>query len=244
MPMSSILNFLVVVAMILTNVSAALTGTTAVQLSVNNTTPTNAVYLPIEYVRDLSGDLDRSDQHFARLVEMPFSAQNIQPRGYDQNRFAVPLQQGLSDLVVTTSMTLAAGTYNFNNVTVTNGSTLALLSNLTYSTGVTITAQNMFVDLGARISADGRGFGSAAGWRPGESGNDAGGGGYGGFGGIGGAWNNVLRAGGEPFGSVFYPQDLGSGGGGSGYQVGGSGGGAITLIVSSTLLIRDRKSVV
>ena len=110
------------------------------------------------------------------------------PAEIDSSLGAIALQQGLEDLIVTSSMTLTVGTYHYNNVTVTNGSTLFLQGDVASGEGVTVTAYNLTVDTAATISADGLGYGSSAGpgaGAPGGGFGNAGGGGYGGRGGEG-----------------------------------------------------------
>src|SRR4030066_336251 len=76
------------------------------------------------------------------------------------------------DLVIDQNTIWSTGTYDYNNVSVTNGAIL------TCNGQVTLNAQNLTVDSGASISADGRGY--IAGTGPGSS--SGGGGTYGGKG--------------------------------------------------------------
>ncbi|MBW1860704.1 MAG: hypothetical protein JRI70_11830, partial [Deltaproteobacteria bacterium] len=116
--------------------------------------------------------------------------------------------------------------------------------------GVVINSDNITVDAGSAISANGEGFGPSTG--PGvaaDAGDCSGGGGYGGqggdgrdyagdcsggggYGGQGGDGRDSLR--GLTYGSVDKPASLGSGGGG---VVSGRGGGAVRLSVTDTLTI-------
>ncbi len=71
-----------------------------------------------------------------------------------------------------------------------------------------------------------------------------GGGGYGGYGGSGAAASQSSPLGGNSYGSLTVPIDLGSGGGGifNNTTAGGSGGGAIRLTVNGTLQVEGRIS--
>jgi uncharacterized repeat protein (TIGR01451 family) len=145
------------------------------------------------------------------------------------------------ETVVSTDETLEAGEYAFQDLIVTNGATLTLTSNTLMEgfKGVEIDADNVTIDLGSSITADGKGHGPSQGPGAGiASGNGAG---YGGDGGAGGCPGGY----GSAYGSAIAPTDLGSGGGGSGATLGGifypstggPGGGAIKLAVSDTLTV-------
>lgn len=109
--------------------------------------------------------------------------------------------------------------------------------------GVTITARNVTVDTGSRISADGQGYVGTAG--PGAGGSDPGcgaitagaGGGHGGRGGD--ARHGIL--GGPPYGSSTTPIDPGSGGGNNPgcnvHSTVNAGGGWIGLEVEGALAV-------
>ncbi len=170
--------------------------------------------------------------------------------------------------------------YAFADVTVSNGATLTIAGGsavhvagtikvtgpkskiLLQSTnrvigdggvGVTLEADNIQVDVGARISADGQGYpgGSSAsgvGMGPGGgmsggtgSGKAGGGGSYGGLGGNGRGNDAGLSTSGVLYGTdatgILAPTELGSGGGstGDGLVVGQTGGGSIQLLVSGLL---------
>ncbi|MCG2726399.1 MAG: hypothetical protein L6420_09160 [Elusimicrobia bacterium] len=97
-------------------------------------------------------------------------------------------------------------------------------------------ANNLDIKQGGKIIADGRGYGSNSGPGKGLEGVRQGsGGGYGGKGGKGD--NNVL--GGEVYGSIAEPLELGSGGGKGRYSNirGGAGGGLIKLEVGNILRV-------
>jgi parallel beta-helix repeat protein len=101
--------------------------------------------------------------------------------------------------------------------------------------GVIINSDNITIDSGARISADGEGFATNAG--PGRAMNAGDCSGGGGYGGIGGDGRDSL--GGPTYGSVDQPTALGSGGAGA-YS--GRGGGAIKLNVINTLTVNGTVS--
>ena len=121
------------------------------------------------------------------------------------------------------------GIYYFNNLTVTDNSTLTLGGYYTDSDdgrGVTLNLDgDLTVSSGSKISADGQGYvarsGSGAGY--GNSGEAGSGGTYGGFGGVS-ADNGVNP---NTYGNEYAPYNLGSG---SGIESeGASGGGAIVI---------------
>ena len=105
--------------------------------------------------------------------------------------------------------------------------------------GVTIAAGNVTVAAGASITADGQGYVGTGGSGLGPGGGiynrwEHGGGG-GGYGGAGGSGDNGSNPGGQTYGSVLQPTDLGSSGGRGFDGWTGSGGGAIRLAVTGTL---------
>lgn len=130
------------------------------------------------------------------------------------------------------------GVYAFSDLTVGANGLIELISydsgDTSYQNdyGVTIEADNIDVQVGGVISADGTGYGYEIDFG-GPSGP-----GYGGdqngssYGGYGEGMNSY------PYGDLFEPNKLGSKGGDcSSYNPGGNGGGAITLDVSNTLNI-------
>lgn len=133
-----------------------------------------------------------------------------------------------------------------NGVTVTGNSAIlaqardntAKVNSQWQGKGITISADNIRVDAGSRIHADGQGYAgnncSGAGVGPGGAPLNCNNNGNGGSHGGKGAGPNA--AGMTTYGSRFAPVDLGSGGSG-GFQSGyaGSGGGAIRLLVAGTL---------
>ena len=63
------------------------------------------------------------------------------------------------DLVVTASQTLSAGTYAYDNVSVSNGATRTLLGDDSTGVGVTlVVAGDVTVEAGAQIDASGEGY--------------------------------------------------------------------------------------
>ncbi len=113
------------------------------------------------------------------------------------------------------------------------------------STGLNLViSNNLVIEAGSAVTADGKGFGGGFGSGAGGSllsdfpygppfyYTSGGGGAYGGFGGssLGGA------TGGAAYGLVLAPTNSGSGGG-AGADVGGSGGGSIILVVGGDILV-------
>ncbi|MGE0267302.1 MAG: hypothetical protein AB7S78_02425 [Candidatus Omnitrophota bacterium] len=140
-----------------------------------------------------------------------------------------------ANLTVTSNTTLSTGSYAYDDVTVSNN------ANLTLEGTVHITADNITVSSGSRITADKKGYDAKLG--PGAGSTSVTGGSGGGHGGNGGR-TPVLPAKGLWYGSATQPFQMGSGGGGSTCSVnnvlvqsGGRGGGAIWLDVSNTLTI-------
>lgn len=150
-----------------------------------------------------------------------------------------------------TATALNLGVFNCSGLTIriTSGATLTLDS---YDSGdslytndysVYITADNITIDLGATISADGQGYAGgnagADGVGPGAGDGTLNNGGGGGYGGAGGASTGlgINGAGGLTYGTQNAPTDLGSGGGGGTPSSGGAGGGSIQFSVSNTLTI-------
>ncbi len=131
------------------------------------------------------------------------------------------LDKDESQIFVDSNISLPAGEYFFQNLTITNGSTLTLLGDpgsLNSFKGVKINATNLTVESGSSISANGRGYFIGPGTPPtnlyfaGAS-----------YGGVGDS--NIATS---TYGSATYPRDLGSGSG-------DSGGGAIEFVISNTL---------
>ncbi len=138
---------------------------------------------------------------------------------FDLNANGIPDKDEM-DVVVSTTILLPAGEYNFNNLTITNNAILITDSDINASStfkGVKITAVNLTITPGSSISADSKGYTPGVG--PGSPVTQAGAS-YGGIGGWGGV--NI-------YGSATEPTDLGSG------ANRGNGGGAIRIVVSGTL---------
>lgn len=125
---------------------------------------------------------------------------------------------------------LVPGTYDISHLHVTDGATLECQGDPDdgdEGSGVVINSEDVTVDAGSGISADGLGFLRSEG--PGAGGYRSGGshGGYGGMG-SGGAIN-------APYGFLSAPTSLGSGGG---HKItAGEGGGALKLNVTDTLTV-------
>jgi len=138
--------------------------------------------------------------------------------------------------------------YTFGDINVGSLGTITLVSydsgNSSYidDYGLALSAENITVVSGGKITATGKGYyGSERGPGAGTYGwNGAGGGGFGGYGGNGVAGQGV---GGNFYGDVYEPVLLGSSGGFGGRDgVGGNGGGAIKLTINSQLLLNGEIS--
>jgi hypothetical protein len=130
---------------------------------------------------------------------------------------------GESNVVMEISTTLPAGEYNFQNLTITNNATLTLdgdPDSVDVFKGVRINANNLTVNLGSSISANGRGYLTGPG-SPDSSLWGTVGASYGGRG--GGTSPQPI------YDSATIPVNLGSG------IEGRRGGGAIRLVISNTL---------
>ncbi len=116
------------------------------------------------------------------------------------------------------------GVYTYTQLYVGAGTDVILSShytdNLDYTDdlGVELHLDNLTVAEGATISADGQGYGPSKGPGKPTSGNGAGHGGYG-------------TNGASPYGNLYWPETLGSGGSS------GDGGGAVHLVVSETFAL-------
>jgi hypothetical protein len=148
----------------------------------------------------------------------------------------------LTNIIVNNGATLTVGggsTINLTGtLTVTGNSQVVLqgknataqVNGQWVGSGVIISAANVQVDSGSKISVDGQGY--LAGVGPGAGANcncyDPAGASYGGLG------RTRQTSPGPVYGSVNQPIDLGSGGG-NGQNTGGTGGGALQLTVSGTL---------
>lgn len=140
-----------------------------------------------------------------------------------------------ANLTVTTNTTLSTGSYTYDDVTVSNN------ANLTLEGTVHITADNITVSSGSKITADKKGYAANSG--PGAGAYVASGGSGAGHGGDGGR-SGPLPAAGKYYGSATHPVTMGSGGGGTGCTInsvavnsGGKGGGGIWLQVENTLTV-------
>jgi PKD repeat protein len=133
------------------------------------------------------------------------------------------------DAIVTDAVSLPPGVYTYPNVIVRQGATLVLRGDQNSGTGVTLYAENLTVESGAGFWADWQGYRGEMGPGAGHNGSGAGHGGWGGA--------NQGNSGGAPYGSLYQPVTLGSGGGSMPSYSGESGGGAIHLIISDTLML-------
>jgi PKD repeat protein/uncharacterized membrane protein len=135
-----------------------------------------------------------------------------------------------NDVTITDFASLPSGTYTYGNVVVTSNGRLGV-GNWCGTSGVTLSAQNVTIEEGGWISASH--LGSCDRSQPG-AGHEGSGAGHGGRGGA-----RFGVAGGEPYGSIYQPDTLGSRGGSANVSTdGGPGGGALHLIVDGTLLVQ------
>lgn len=135
------------------------------------------------------------------------------------------------DITISTNTTWEAGTYTYQDITVTNNAVLTLNGSYTNDSdgvGVIINARNITIDSGASITATGKGYATGTGPGKGTVGGMFGSGGS--YGGKGGASTTGVASG-PIYGLVTNPSHLGSGGTGTS----ASGGGAITLNLSGNL---------
>lgn len=167
------------------------------------------------------------------------------------------------DITISTDTSWAAGTYNYNNITVNNAATLTIAGNsvvhadatillegdgkiiaqgdVINNKGVEFEAATLTINSGSSISADGQGYVYTNVGPGGGSTADYGGGrGAAGasYGGEGGDGNGNTDTYGMPYGSITAPSDLGSAGGTNLYGTdanGGSGGGYIKITVTGEL---------
>jgi len=135
---------------------------------------------------------------------------------------------------------------NATSIYIENGSTLTHTNNsdsMVYT--LNVSAVNLSIDSTSFINVSGKGFiggtsAGASGTGPGGGGSDSanagGGGGYGGQGGCGDVCADAN--GGEDYGSITAPTDIGSGGGGGDAGTnGGAGAGAIFLNITDKIII-------
>lgn len=163
-----------------------------------------------------------------------------------------PYNRTTRDLVVAASLNLkptegidengsvtADGEYYFNDLIISNNSTLTLGGTHTNDSdgdGVGINlAGDLSVESGSTITATGKGYSAQSGPGKGSVVSTFGGsgGGYGGEG-DGVQWTGYGGTGGATYGSTLFPEDLGSGGGQS---CGGLGGGLVKVIADGDINI-------
>jgi hypothetical protein len=132
------------------------------------------------------------------------------------------------EVIVAENVTLEAGEYFFKDLVIKNGATLSLGSDANSTSafkGARINVSSLVVEEGAKISADGMGYGSGQG--PGYSGTGAGSS----YGGLGESGYSYVQA--PTYGSAIEPIDLGSGG------INGASGGGVVRINASNLVINN-----
>jgi uncharacterized repeat protein (TIGR01451 family) len=170
------------------------------------------------------------------VILMIASSFAVSAGSFSLSSSASPLEGQGGNNIISTNSSMVAGSYRFDDLTITAGTTLILKNDvsLTGFKGVELVVGNLTVENGGMIASDGQGYGSDAGPGHGLSGVwEAGGGGHGGVGGT------AVRgeAGGSIYDSSNHPIEPGSGGAYEAYYTsrGGSGGGAMKLIVTGTL---------
>jgi hypothetical protein len=149
------------------------------------------------------------------------------------------VSSGAIDLTVAGAAVVSppAGSQTFGNLLIASNGWLSV------STQILTVASNATIRAGGGIIADSTG--NPAGMGPGagkyvssSSGYIGSGGGYGGYGAASSALPEPPAYGGNTYGSVTSPVDLGSGGGTySTYAIGGAGGGAVRLFVTGALQV-------
>ncbi|MFA5392754.1 MAG: LamG domain-containing protein, partial [Candidatus Paceibacterota bacterium] len=194
-----------------------------------------------------------------------FSGTIVFPAGYFDNftptsNFTFGHGITFGNVIINSGITLTLDanaddyTYDFANLTIKTGGKLVLLGNPfivnggtnTYpngGVGVTINAQSITVETGASIDASGQGFtnyhsgrvGGGPGGGTGYNDNSWGGFGGGSHGGKGGN-GSTAGTGGDIYGSIVGPFELGSSGSGY-YSAPAPGGGAIHLVVAGGLVV-------
>ena len=141
---------------------------------------------------------------------------------FDSVRIAAGGTASLEATLTVGSLTVAAG----GTLTCNQGSPMPAIS----------TSENFLIEAGGVLTADGRGYGPAAGPGAGASSTvRAAGAGHGGTGGS----SSSGALGGAPYGSARFPLSMGSGGGNatSSSHKGGAGGGAVRIAVGGSLTV-------
>ena len=141
------------------------------------------------------------------------------------------------DVVVSNCTLTIDGAHSFNRLFVVNGGILthsAAPAGETNNRLTLIINEGVTIDSSSRIDVSSKGFGRDGGSGHGTGPYHGGGAAYGGNGGFGNG-----GSGGQAYGTILNPMDLGSGGGsGSGSGFGGAGGGLIRLNIGGTLLLQ------
>jgi len=198
--------------------SDAIDGARSVVTTSNVDTSRIGTY-PVTYV---ASDLSQNISTSTREVNVVDIIEATQALFSDLNANGIA-DADESDVIATSTMSLTAGEYHFNNLTIANNATLTLVGDANSSStfkGVKIVATNITIDAGSRISADAKGDTAGSGF---PSSIYAGGS----HGGVG--LNNTATS---TYGSAKQPTTLGSAGGAP-HAI---GGGAIRLVVSGSLV--------
>ncbi|MBI9051564.1 MAG: Ig-like domain-containing protein [Anaerolineaceae bacterium] len=160
---------------------------------------------------------------------------------YDKNHLAGPMYasdacQLVSDLVVMqdTTCSLGVGSHTYNSITIESGGTIEIIPDTVTAAIVELTVGTLIIEEGGIITGDGYGYSASSGPGQGTDGVSTVGGGGAGHGGYGAA-SSQGRSGGIPYGDVYQPITMGSGGGNVSSYQGGAGGGVLHLLVNIEL---------
>lgn len=165
-----------------------------------------------------------------RVVNVSDVISDLAVLSSDLNNNGIPDSEEADVVMDNSYITLPAGEYHFNNLKITNNAQLYPAGDSSSTNtfkGVKIVANNITIDAGSYIRADGLGYSKSSG--PGAPAAEANSGAsYGGIGGVGFDGSSPVAT----YGSATRPIDLGSGGNG---ETQSRGGGAIRLVISGTL---------
>jgi hypothetical protein len=127
--------------------------------------------------------------------------------------------------------------YQFNDVLIRGNGVLTTIpysntnTDFTDDYGVTLYARNLTINEGGTITASGVGYANDIGPGKGFYGKDSGAGASPGGPALHGGFANGIT--GQPYGNLYQPTSLGSGGGGGSCGLGGYGGGAVKVVVEN-----------
>jgi hypothetical protein len=175
--------------------------------------------------------LSFSNVNLATVVVKDSSASVVYTNGIDYQ--IIPATNGLTGLQLPPGSSITEGStnlvdYQYSGPSVPSGLTLTV-------------SNNVLIQAGGSINADGRGFGGGQGPGSGKGFGSPPSGGGAGHGGDGGAGAS-LDGSGLVYGSMQAPTTKGSGGGSGLIGLGGAGGGAVKLVIGGALLVEGRIS--